>query len=189
MRKKVSCDNLFVACPIYEDEFEEEPWVQYESMGSVRHTIVVTPKRVLIYSSTDEDGNVKYYNYKTGEEVEEKSFKSSFYTNSSSTTSLYSGYIHGIFPLPIPSMRESFLRLHERKLKEVGYFIPFNEYMEDKLGFSCSSISLELASSLVRLTNVGSGRPFELSTSTDTAKMQLEKIGYHIEKEKSKIKK
>lgn len=189
MKKKVSCDDLFVACPIYEDEFEEEAWEQYETMGSVRHTIVVNPKRVLIYRDIDEYGNVKFYNYKTGEEVEEKSFSSSFYTHSSSTTSLYCGYINGLFPLPIPSMRDAFNKIHKEKLKEVGYFIPFGEYIEDKFGLSFSSISMDFASKLIRLSNLRSGKPFALSEDVERASSQLAKIGYHTEKEKIKLKK
>lgn len=185
MKEKISYDKLYVACGVFEDEYEEEVWEQYVTMGSVRHTIFVNPKRVLIYSKTGDDGIVKYYNYKTGEEVTEKNFKSSFYTTSSPTTSLYCAHVHGLFNISVESMRKEFDDKFTERVKGVGYFIPFDEYMEDRLGVSIRRPSLLLASKLVSLTNVGCGKTFPLSQDEDKANEQLASIGYHTDFDKT----
>lgn len=185
MKEKINYDKLYVACGVFEDEYEEEMWEQYETMGSVRHTIFVNPKRVLIYSKTDTDGTIRYYNFKTGEEVTEKSFKSSFYTTSSPTTSLYCAHVHGLFKIPFGDMRKEFDDKFTERTKAIGYFIPFDEYMENKLGISIKRPSLLLASKLVSLTNIGCGITFPLSQSEEKAREQLASIGYHTDFDKT----
>ena len=188
MREKLNYDNLFVACGVYEDEVEEEVWKKDETIGLVIHTIFINPKRVLIYSKTDENGNIRYYNYKNHEEVEEKIFESSFYTPSNATTSLYCGYIHRKYPLEIASIRTSFDKILESRLNAVGYFIPFDKYMEKKLGVSFD-VSPSLASKILQLTNITCGKTFALSKNKNLAVQQLADIGYYINLKKVKIKK
>lgn len=185
MKEKRNYDNLYVACGVFEDEYEEEMWEQYETVGSVRHTIFINPKRVLIYSKTDEEGNVRYYNYQTSEEVDEKCFTSSFYTASSPMRSLYCHFVYGMWLIPFDDMREGFKRKFVQRTKDVGYFIPFDEYMECKLGISLKHPPLLLASKLVDLTNIGAGKEFPLSQDEKEASEQLAGIGYHKEIGKS----
>ena len=185
MCAKINYDNLYVACPVYDHEVETEAYEQYETFGTIEHTIIVRPKRVLIYSKVDEDGSVRYYNYKIGEEVVEYSYESSYKTNSSPLGSLYCGYINRIIPMPIPGIREHILARYNAKRKEVGYFIPFTDFIQQKFGVNIDSISPAVADKLLRLINVGAGKPFALSFDTEIAKEQLESIGYH----RNKIKK
>ena len=106
MKQKMEFDNLYVAAPVFDAEDEIEMFEQYETQGIIRHHIIVSPKKVLIYSKVDENGNIKYYNYENGEEVKESSYQSSFDTKSSPFRSVYCGYINGLFGLPIPGIRE-----------------------------------------------------------------------------------
>ena len=179
MCAKINYDNLYVACPVFDHENETEAYEQYVTFGTIEHTIIVRPKRVLIYSKVDEDGTVRYYNYKTGEEVVEYSYESSFETSSSPLGSLYCGYINRTMPMPISGLREHILARYNARKKEVGYFIPFTEFIQQKFGVSIDSISPILADKLLRLINVGAGKPFALSFDPEVAKEQLESIGYH----------
>ena len=179
MKKIIDYDNLYVAYPVYDHMVETEMYEQYETMGNIRHHIIVTPKKVLIYSKVDQDGNVKYYRYGTDEEVHESSYECSYDSASSPLLSLYSGYINGWFVLPIKSMREGYNEMYSKKKKEVGYFIPFSQYMEEHYGVSMSSISPAMADKVLKLLNIGSGKSFELSPVPKRAKEQLEKLGYH----------
>ena len=61
--KKIEYDKLYVAFPVFDAEYETEMYEQYETMGTIEHNVIVSPKKVLIYSKVDQDGNVKYYNY------------------------------------------------------------------------------------------------------------------------------
>ena len=186
MKEKIDYDNLYVACPVFESELVEEPYVQYETFGKVRHTIFISPKRVLLYSKTDADGNIKYYRYKTGEEVSETSYNSSFYTQSSPMKNLYSGYIHGFTNLPITELRQLCDKMYENKTKAVGYFIPFSEFMEDKFGTSFDSCSPRVASKLVTLANLTTnGKKIILSQDKEIAEEQLQDIGYHSDSKKT----
>lgn len=184
MSAKINYDNLYVAFPVYDYEVETEPFVQYESFGNVEHRIIISPKKRLIYSKIDADGVERFYDYKTSEEVKESTYESSFETNSSPWKSVYCTYINGIMPLPISSLREEMLAVHRAKQKNVGYFIPFIDYVREKLGMDVSGLSPAMADKLLRLMNVGAFKGFMLSFDSEKAAEQLNKIGYH-----SKLKK
>lgn len=184
MKKRIDYDNLYIAYPVYDHEYETEMYEQYTTMGVIKHHVFVTPKKVLVYSKVDENGNIKYYNYKTGEEVKECSYESSFETTSSPLESIYCCYINRLFVLPIPSMRQYCNEKYEQKKKEVGYFIPFSQFMEERFGVSMSSITPAMADKVLKLLNIGAGKPFELSSNQEKAKEQLEVLGYHMQTKK-----
>ena len=184
MKKTIDYGNLYVAYPVYDHHEETEMYEQYSTMGVIKHHILVSPKKVLVVSKVDEDGNIKYYNYKTGEEVKEYSYETSFETTSSPLESLYCCYVNGIFALPFKDMRESFNKKHAELRKRVGYFIPFSQYMEERFGVSMSSITPAMASKILRLLNIGVGDEFELSSDSEKAKEQLAQLGYHMQTKK-----
>ena len=175
---KINYDNLYIAFPVYDHEVETEMYEQYETFGTIEHRIIISPRKKLIYSKIDENGTERFYDYKTGEEVVESTYESSFETRSSAFYSVYCTYINGIMPLPIPGLREEMKERFYAKQKCVGYFIPFSQYVQEKLGIDVSSLSPAYADKLIRLLNVGSGKAFMLSMNPEEAKVQLEKIGY-----------
>lgn len=184
MKKRIDYDNLYIAYPVYDHHVETEMYEQYETMGVVKHAVFISQKKVLIFSKTDENGVVRYYNYKTGEEVQENSYECSFETQSSPLESLYCCYINGLFALPFPSMREEFNKKYAQKRKEVGYFIPFSQYMEEHYGVSMKSIPPVLADKVLSLLNIGARYQILLSEDSNEAKEQLEKLGYHMQTKK-----
>lgn len=184
MSAKINYDKLYVACPVYDYEVETEMYEQYETFGTLEHRIIISPKRKLVYSKVDENGVERFYDYKTSEEVVESTYETSFETRSSAFHSVYCGYINGIMPLGIASLREEMLERHRAKQKCVGYFIPFTQYVQEKLGIDVSSLSPAMADKLIRILNVGFGKAFMLSFDSEEAKKQLEKIGYHSKTKK-----
>ena len=179
MSAKINYDNLYVAFQVYDHEVETEMYEQYETFGRVEHRIIVSPKKKLVCSKVLEDGKEIFYDYKTGEEVIEESYESSFETKSSPFYSVYCTYINGYAPLPIPSLREEMIARFKQKQKSVGYFIPFTDYIQEKFGLTLDSITPAIADKIIRLMNVGSGKAFMLSMNPQEATKQLEKIGYH----------
>ena len=179
MSAKIDYDNLYVAFPVYDHEVETEMFVQYETFGRIEHRIIVNPKKKLVYSKVDEDGVERFYDYKTSNEVVESTYEASFETKSSPFHSVYCTYINGLAPLPIPGLREDMISRFRQKQRCVGYFIPFTEFVQEKLGLSLDSITPALADKIIRLMNVGSGKAFMLSMEPEEAAKQLEKIGYH----------
>ena len=184
MSAKINYDNLYVAFPVYDHEVETEMWEQYETMGTIEHRIIISPKKKLVISKIDENGVERFYDYKTGEEVVEQTYSTSFETNSSAFHSVYCTYINGLAPLPIAGLREQMVERFHAKQKTVGYFIPFTQYVQEKLGIDVSSLSPAMADKLLRLMNVGTGKAFMLSFDLEEAKLQLEKLGYRSETKK-----
>lgn len=181
---KINYDNLYVACPVYDHEVETEMYEQYETFGTIEHRIIISPKRKLVYSKITEDGEERFYDYTTSEEVVESTYETSFETRSSAFHSVYCTYINGLAPLGITGLREEMLARFHAKQKCVGYFIPFTQYVQEKLGIDVSSLSPSMANKLLRLMNVGAGKAFMLSFNAEEAKIQLKKIGYHSETKK-----
>ena len=54
---------------------------------------------------------------------------------------MYCTYINGLAPLGIPGLREEMKERFYAKQKCVGYFIPFSQYVQEKLGIDVSSLS------------------------------------------------
>ena len=181
---KINCDNLYVAFPVYDHEVETEMYEQYETFGTIEHRVIINPRKKLVYSRIDDDGIERFYDYKTSEEVVESTYDTSFETRSSAFHSVYCTYINGIRPLPIPGLREEMKERFYAKQKCVGYFIPFTQYVQEKLGIDVSSLSPAYADKLIRLLNIGSGKAFMLSFDVEEAKKQLEKLGYRNETKK-----
>ena len=181
---KINYANLYVAFPVYDHEVETEMYEQYETFGTIEHRVIISPKKKLVYSRIDEDGKERFYDYTTSEEVVESTYDTSFETRSSAYNSVYCTYINGLAPLGIAGLREQMKERFYAKQKCVGYFIPFTQYVQEKLGIDVSSLTPAYADKLIRLLNVGSGKAFMLSFDSEEAKKQLEKIGYHSKTKK-----
>jgi len=184
MSKKINYYNLYIAFYVYDHEVETEMFEQYVTFGTIEHRIIINPKKRLIYSKIGENGKETFYDYKTNEQVFEHSYESSFKTNSSAMGSLYCGYISGQFPMPIKGFRDEFISKHKRKLHTVGYFIPFDEYINEKLGINIPLLTPAIIDKLIHLMNIGSSKSFMLSMDKEEAKLQLEKIGYRKQNKK-----
>lgn len=186
MKRKNNYDNLYVACQVYDYEIETEPFIQYESFGTIEHRIIINPKRKLIYSKIDENGNEKFYDYKTGEEVIEQSYEKSFKTNSSTWKSLYCSFIGGHTNIPIKALKDDFISEHQTKKRSVGYLIPATDYIKEKTRIDISLISPNIIDKIISILNIAQPKSFILSMYKDEATTQLEKIGYHKETSKKK---
>lgn len=184
MSAKINYDNLYVAFPVFDHEVETEMWEQYETFGTVEHRIIISPKKKLVYSKIDEDGVERFYDYKTSEEVVESTYDSSFETESSPFYNIYCTYVNGLAPLPIAELRDMVRGRLQAKQKAIGYFIPFTQYVREKLGIDVSSLSPAMANKLLRVMNISAGKAFMLSFDSEKAKVQLEKIGYRSETKK-----
>lgn len=178
MSKKINYYNLYIAFPVYDHEVETEMYVKYETFGTIEHRIIINPKKRLIYSKIDENGEELFYDYKTDEQVFEHTYNSSFETESSPFGSLYCGYMNGQIPMHIKGIRDAFKSIHNKKIHTVGYFIPFNEYISEKYGISIPLLTPAIIDKLIHLMNIGCGKSFMLSMDSKKANLQLEKIGY-----------
>ena len=187
MSKKINYDNLYVAFHVYDYQVETEMYVHYETFGTIEHRIIVNPKKKLIYSQIDENGNEKFYEYKTNEEVFEESYESSFKTNSSPLHSLYFGFINGYIREPFQGFKDGVIAAHKKMQHTVGYLIPVDEYLEEKLGYDVSSLKPDKKNKLIRHFNNRSDKSFILSMDPEEAKLQLEKIGYRNKSKKKQI--
>lgn len=186
MNKKINYDNLYIVHSVYEHEILTEAWEQYESLGTVEHLIYVNPKKKLIYSKIQEDGNERFYDYKTDEEVFEQSYESSFKTTSSPMKNLYCAYINSHTPMPIREFREEFIKIHERKKRSVGYFIPFKDYIEENYKIGANLLTPTIIEKIIPIMNISIGKTFILSMNPEEAKLQLKKIGYHKNRTKKR---
>ncbi len=182
MRDKIiNYDRLFVAFQIYDNLEEVEPYKPYVSDGMMRHHIMVSPKRVLVYSQIDPAGFTRYYLYETDEEIRPQNFKCSYEAVPSYFTRLFCYYMNGKVGFPDNETYNTVRSMHYRYQKTFGYFIPFGEYMEKGLGISIDFLVPEMVHKLLKLMNVGVGEPFELSTDPEIARQQLEeKLGFQF---------
>lgn len=172
MKERRKIHQLFVASQVCEHEELVEPFVQYETFGQIDHHIIVSRKKYLIYSTMDDEGNIKYYDYATGEEVDESSFTSSFSTTSSAMDNLYCWGVSG-YPIPIDGIRKKIIDRFKKQSRLVGYFIPFEEYF----GLESKMTSPRLALALIKLSNITKRGYVKLSMDETKAKEQLQKIG------------
>ena len=152
---EVKIDELFVATVVHEKREVIENYVQYETEGKEKHYIIVSNNKKLIYSKTNETGEVKFFDCETDEEVKEFSPNCSF-----------------------ESKNDYDMRYNKTKL---GYFVPFSDYMESSLyGYFINKLNYIKPESAVKMLKHASvkEKPFELSFDPSTARKQLESIGY-----------
>jgi hypothetical protein len=188
MKEKRKIEGLFVATMYFKIGELIEEWEQYETFGQEDHHIIITPKKRLVYSSYDLDGNLKYYDYITDKEVIVKDYESSYSTTSSCCSSLYFGYTRGMCAMPISGLREIFKRKAEDEFSpKFGYLVPFDEYVKKHLGLRITNINPMIARILLKIIYPGYCKKFELSFDEKTAHEQLEKIGLRKEEEKEKV--
>ena len=149
MKRKI--DQLFVATMTYEIGELIEPFVQYETFGRIDHHIILTRNKKLVYSSIDEDGTTRYYDYDTDEEVTEYQGKASYSTEAGAYSSLYYMYTQGGYPMPIPGIRADMEKQAQEEYKaKYGYFVPFTEYLYNRLGIKIKIINPKVARALLR---------------------------------------
>ena len=175
-------ERFYIASEIYHHEQLIEPWEQYDSSGKIDHEIVVSQRKVLIYSVTDENGVTRYYRYPSKEEVTETIFESSYSTESSSTENLYCWYIAGA-PIPFSNLRERFNERYRQNTSLVGYFVPIEEFLN--LPFDVTSPFV--ASTLLKLINVNRKGYVVLSMDPAEAKKQIEEIMRRKDSQEKKL--
>lgn len=179
--------GLFVANQIYDDFELIEPWVQYDSFGRVLHRLVVFPKKVLLYSKIDENGEMAFYNFDTNKKIKVVNYEPlcSYETDANCGYNLVAmgkmGYSTGV-----ASINKEIMREIKEGFNEYGLVVPFEEFCEEKFGKKMEHISLTKAKILLRLSNLFVGKPIVLSIDPEIAEKQLEKIGYVKNKEKNK---
>ena len=173
MKRKI--EKLFVAHRMYEFTVETEPYEQYKSFGKLENTFVVSTRKVLVYSSVDEEGTVRYYLYPSNKEVYLEPRTCSYTTHSSPMDSLYYGYTSRRFNGGVRSINEKILDMHQRQMSEIGFLIPAEEF------FNVEKIdNVPLAYALLLLHNtksILSKRYIALSFDPEEAKEQMRRLG------------
>lgn len=163
--------NLFVACRVYDMETEVEPFVQYDSFARITHEIFVNPKKILVYSK---NSRTKFYDFKTGEELRLRNYESSFETESLIEQTLY------LSKDPSELMTYRREKYFKDKEKEIAFLIPFDMYIESRLGFVPKNISRFSAKSLVTMLNASESKSFVLSFDKEEAIEQIKRKIYKI---------
>lgn len=180
--KKGNSNNLYVASVIWESLVEYEPWVQYESHGKLQHNLIVSRKRVLVYSETDENGNTKYYNYKTGKEVKICEHTHNYLTKSNYQISIlsYLSSLHGV-NLLFPKLSYDY--------NIVGFLVPFDDFSQEKIGINSESLSVTQKFRLLNFYNLFAGKPFYLKDNIEESEEIIQnKLGYKFGEQAKKIK-
>ena len=146
---------------------------------------MVFPKRILLYTKTDEQGNFVYYDADTNEKIEildELTPLHSYETKSSSTLNLLEMVKRGV-STGIASMNQDLINKLDSMYNQYGLVTPFEEFYEQKFGRKLENVSLKTAKKNLKLINLFVNKPIVLCTNSDVAIQQLEKIGY-VTKEK-----
>ena len=178
---KINAKDLYVACHVYDVEYEIEPWVQYDSLGKIDHTIIVDPKRVLLVKQ-EVDGKEVYLECKTMQPVIVTDYESSFVSRSSCCQSLY------LSGLPLGPLYDDAKRYFQAKYREVQFIIPFSEYCEQRLGYCPEQVSLTRAKATVSVLNATEGKEFKLSHDEEEANKQIERRIYKNKSGKTRVK-
>lgn len=176
-------DFLLVASRINRFSVETESFIQYETFGNVDHYLLVSQKKELVIGKKDGD-KIRYYNM-DGIEIEEYQRYSSYKTCSSVLTSLQFMYYDTCIPLLDKDIVDLAKKMCPTKGSYYGYFIPFDEYIKQELGYSLKSVTPIKAWTVLKFINMCKGKPMVLSFDEDESKKQLEQIGYYV-KEKVK---
>lgn len=168
---KNNYDNLYVGSEI-KIAVHYKPGRQYD-VPYYAFIVWVSRKRRLFYSALDENGEMCFYDYKTRQKVKELVYESSM--------------IVEILDIGVPKF--------ERLEDGVGYFIPFDEYMQSKnyewYKKYKGKMTPALANAILKYTNHFENGYVKLSPwSKQSAYRDLsEGIGYDLEKIENKSKK
>ena len=168
---KFSTKELFVACRVYDYEIETEPWVQYESFGTIEHHIVIDPKRKLIRKEI-ENGQEKLIDCKTNKRVYISNFTESFWTESSCTQSVF------LSDYPLGPLSDNAKKYFERKTSQIQFLIPLDEYIKERLGIEIKELTIKQALFIINLLNLRETKSFTLSFNNEEAKEQIETLIY-----------
>lgn len=172
MKKKINSKNLFVACKVSVNDYLIESFVQYETFGKEYHEVVINPRRELVLM--EEVNGEKIYKYiPTNEEIEPRYYPKSYSTQSSPHGSIYGGYIGGKFNPGISEIIENIKYHHYKKINQLGYLVPFDEYIQNVLGIKLTEVTIHQARTLVRFTNLIQPRSFALSDDIERAEEQI----------------
>jgi len=57
----LSVKDLYVASFIWDDKVETKSWAQYDSAGEIKHNLIVSKSRVLVFKGKDEKGETHFY--------------------------------------------------------------------------------------------------------------------------------
>jgi len=165
MKSKISdikYDNLYVGFSVKKTYMKyEHPETFYDDPNEVFTKISVFPQPHIIYSKFDENGIEKFYDLKTQKEITENNFKSS----------------------DSISFHQSMVCTSGPNSCDYGYFVPINDYINEKLGLNLKSITLKNADKFIRFINLKLRKKasFDLSSNEEIARNQLkDNICYHI---------
>ena len=176
--KKIN--GFFVASKIY----ETTTFKSNNKNGFVDHKVKVSKKKFLIYSTIDDDGVIRYYEYDTGNLVKDNTMTRSFTNKAADKDVKYYSYLDS---LSIGSKTKMRTRFKENNVK-FGFFMPLNDYVNMVLPFYHPNIkSKYTAKALVNLLNGISFGKVELDKDKQLAHKQLEDIGCVKQKIKVKI--
>lgn len=164
-------NNLFVASKIS----EHTTFTSNSFDGFVSHDISVSKKKYLVYSTIDENGVVRYYEYETGNKILEQTVTHS-YTNQANKKDIE--YFNFMDILNFKQNSKKMKKRFEKKEDKYGFFMPLNEYIEMNIPFYKPNINnLRKANAIVRFLNAGSFGSISLNMNENEAHKQLEEIG------------
>ena len=130
----------------------------------------------------------QYYDYETNQRIYEYARTSSYRTGASCYSNLYYGYTGGYIGMPIAGIREQIKNdFQSENSPKFSFFIPFTEYIHDKLGITIKSISPKIANALLKMLSIKT-KSIVLSEDKETASQQIDQFVYGSkEEEKEKI--
>lgn len=162
--------DLFVASKIN----DHSTFTSNQFEGNIYHDIKVSKKKYLVYSTIDENGVIRYYEYESKRRITDEAITHS-YTSQASEDSI--NYYNFQDILNYKSNRQKMRKRFEENEEKFGYFIPINDYIQMNIPFYKPNITnLIKAHAIVRFLNTGSFGNILLNSDTNTAHKQLEDI-------------
>jgi hypothetical protein len=177
--KKIN--GFFVASKIY----ETTTFKSNNKSGFVDHNVRVSKKKYLIYSTIDENGVIRYFEYDTGNPVKDNTMNRSFINKADTRDVNYYSYMDTLGLGSKTKMRTRF----EKEDVKFGFFMPLDEYVNMVIPFYHPNVKSPFkAKALVKLLNGITIGKIELNRDKEIAKKQLEEIGCYKPKVKVKTK-
>ena len=169
-------NGYFVASKI----FESTTFKSNNDNGYITHNVKVSKKKYLIYSTIDENGVIRYYEYGTEDQTMNKSF-----TNQANNEDVdYFSYMDNFGFGRNNRMKTRFKKTETK----YGFFMPLNDYIKMNIPFYNPTINSPFkAQAIVKFLNGISVGNVKLNENADKAHKQLENIGCY-KKEKIKVK-